>query len=130
MTHQDKDTILVVEDEPLMLRVIKAALERAEFNVLTAQDGIEAVAVYEQQKDEIALVLSDVLLPKLDGWEVYSRLKAINSAVQVVFTSGYFDSRLKADCEREGIRDLIPKPFRLDEVIRVIRSRIGPEPAC
>jgi CheY-like chemotaxis protein len=127
MAAQQKRTILVVEDEPLMLRVLKSALERAEFNVITAQNGDDAVATYAREKDEIALTLSDIRLPTIDGWTVYSRLKVLNPAAKVIFTSGYFDPDLKAKCEKAGVRDLIPKPFRLDEVVRTIRLRLCPK---
>jgi two-component system, cell cycle sensor histidine kinase and response regulator CckA len=126
MTAQEKHTILIIEDEPLMVKILKAFLESAEFNVLTARDGLEGVAIYEQNKAQIELILSDITLPEMDGWAVYARLRAINPEVKVIFTSGFFDPELKAQCERAGIQDLIPKPFRLDEVVNIVRSKVSP----
>jgi two-component system, cell cycle sensor histidine kinase and response regulator CckA len=125
MAEQRKATILIVEDEPLMLRVLKSVFEGAAFGVLTARDGREAVALYEQRHADIDVILSDIALPRMDGWMVYSQLKALNPKVKVIFTSGYFDPQIRAQCEAEGILDLIPKPFKLDEVVEIVRSRVG-----
>src|SRR5262245_28511711 len=86
--QERKDTILIVEDEPLMLRVLKSVFEGAAFSVFTARDGREAVALYEQRHADIDVILSDIALPRMDGWMVYSQLKAINPGVKVIFTSG------------------------------------------
>jgi CheY-like chemotaxis protein len=130
MTEQKKHTILVIEDEPLMLRVLKSVFENAAFDVLTARDGQEAVVLYQQRHADIDVILSDIALPKMDGWMVYSRLKAINPDVKMIFTSGYFDPQVKAQCESEGIQDLIPKPFKLDEVVSIVRSRVPSKANC
>ena len=129
-TEQHKHTILIIEDEPLTLKVLKSVFEDAEFNVLTAKDGYQAVAIYEQRKAEIDLILTDIALPKMNGWMVNSHLKAIDPDAKVIFTSGYFDPQLKAQCEKEGIEDLIPKPFKLDEVVSIVRSRIRSKANC
>ncbi len=82
---------------------------------MTAQDGPEAIAVYEHHKDQIDVILSDIELPEMDGRMMHSRLQQINPQVKVIFTSDYHDPETQARCEREGIQALIPKPFKLDE---------------
>jgi CheY-like chemotaxis protein len=129
-TEKYRPTILIIEDEPLTLRVLKSVFENAKFNVLTANDGHQAVVIYEQRKAEIDLVLSDIALPRMDGWTVNSHLKAIDPAAKVIFTSGYFDPQLEAQCEKEGIDYVIPKPFNLDEVVSIVRSRIRSRVNC
>ena len=120
-----KHAILLVEDEPVTLKILKTIFEKADFDVITAQDGLEAIAVYEHKKDQIDVILSDIELPEMDGWMMHSRLKEINPQVKVIFTSGYYDPEIQARCEREGIEALIPKPFKLDEVVSIVRSHVA-----
>jgi CheY-like chemotaxis protein len=120
-----KPAILLVDDEPLTLKNLRMIFEKADFDVMTAQDGLEAIAVYEHNKDQIDVILSDIELPETDGWMMHSRLKEINPQVKVIFTSGYYDPETQARCEREGIEALIPKPFELEEVVSIVRSHVA-----
>jgi two-component system cell cycle sensor histidine kinase/response regulator CckA len=121
---QPKYTILIVEDEPLLLRIVKSTLERAEFKILTARDGEEALTLYAQHQSEIALIISSVALPKIAGWTLYLQLKEMKPGVKMIFISGYFDPGFIAKSATEGIHDLIQKRFRLDELVRIARSRV------
>ena len=120
-----KPAILLVDDEPLTLKNLKTIFEKADFDVMTAQHGLEAIAVYEHKKNQIDVILSDIELPEMDGWMLHSRLKEINPQVKVIFTSGYHNPDIQARCEREGIQALISKPFKLDEVVSIVRSRMA-----
>ena len=88
MATERKHAILLVEDEPLTLKNLKTIFEKAHFDVMTAQDGLEAIAVYEHKKDQIDVILTDIVLPEMDGWMMHSRLKDISPLVKVIFTSG------------------------------------------
>jgi CheY-like chemotaxis protein len=125
MATERKHAILLVDDEPLTLKNLKMIFEKADFDVMTAQDGLEAIAVYEHKKDQIDVILSDIELPEMDGWMMHSSLKEINPQVKVIFTSGYYDPETQARCEREGIQALIPKPFKLDEIVSIVRSHVA-----
>ena len=124
MATERKHAILLVDDEPLTLNMLKRFFEKADFDVMTAQDGLEAIAVYEHKKDQIDVILSDIELPEMDGWMMHSRLKEINPQVKVIFTSGYYHPEIQTRCDREGIEALIPKPFKLDEVVSIVRSHV------
>ena len=124
MATERKPAILLVDDEPVTLNMLKRFFEKADFDVMTAQDGLEAIAVYEHKRDQIDVILSDIVLPEMDGWMMHSRLKELNTQVKVIFTSGYYDPETQARCEREGIQALIPKPFKLDEIVSIVRSHV------
>jgi CheY-like chemotaxis protein len=96
LVTERKHAILLVEDEPVTLKNLKRIFEKADFDVMTALDGLEAIAVYEHKKHQIDVILSDIVLPEMDGWMMHSRLKEISPQVKVVFTSGYCDPEIQA----------------------------------
>lgn len=124
MTEPDRHTILIVEDEALMLKLLKKVFERAGFRVLTARDGLEAVTICDQQNQDIALVLSDVMMPKLDGWGLYTHMKSTKPHVKMIFTSGNVNPTMEAESKERGVLDVIAKPFKLDEVLRRVQAAL------
>ncbi|MCL4511219.1 MAG: PAS domain S-box protein [Bacteroidetes bacterium] len=118
------ETLLVVEDEEMLRELVKAVLEGKGYNVLTASDGAEAISLYEAQKDEIALVLTDMGLPRVDGAGVLAALKGIDPNVKVIVASGYLEPEKRAKIMRAGVKDIVQKPYASDEVLRKIRDTI------
>jgi DNA-binding NtrC family response regulator len=117
-------TILVVEDELPQLNLLTRILEEAGYNVVGAQDGIEAREAYRRREGEIDLVLSDMALPKFGGWTVYVMLKEINPDVKMILTSGYLDDRVKADLLKGGVKDFIPKPYQAETIVRSVAQAL------
>ncbi|MCX6133825.1 MAG: PAS domain S-box protein [Ignavibacteriales bacterium] len=118
------ETILVVEDEELMLGFVCTVLEEKGYNVLVARDGEEAVNLYSKERDSIQLVLSDFGLPKLDGWEACLRMRELNRRVRIVLASGYLDPNLKVEISKAGIGGFIGKPYSAKEVLKAIRRAL------
>jgi PAS domain S-box-containing protein len=117
-----KETILVVEDEQMLMELLRSTLEGQGYRVLTATDGVEAVHRYREHKDEIALVLSDLGLPRLGGLDAFREIRNINPNATVIFASGYLDHSLKAQLSQEQTQDFIPKPYNPDTVLRRVRE--------
>jgi two-component system cell cycle sensor histidine kinase/response regulator CckA len=120
-------TILLVEDEESLLDVLRLVLEANGYNVLSAADGEEAVVVYEKEKDRIALVLSDMGLPRMGGWDAMLKILEINPKAKVVLASGFFESRLREEVVAAGAVDFIQKPYvpeiilqRIEEIINSV----------
>ena len=107
-------TILVVDDEQVVRDVCSALLRALGFDVLTATDGYECLAVYQEHRDKIVAVLLDITMPRMDGTQALQELKRINPEVRVLMTSGY--SEVDALDRYAGIpsNGFIEKPFRLD----------------
>jgi PAS domain S-box-containing protein len=118
------ETILIVEDEEMLRDLLKTFLAGNGYTVLTAQNGEEGLEVFKQYRTEIALVLSDMGLPRLGGWEMFQQMKEIDSAVRVILASGYFDPNLKMDLLKAGAKDFIQKPYVPDNILRRIREVI------
>ncbi|MEK6572163.1 MAG: ATP-binding protein, partial [Bacteroidota bacterium] len=116
------ETILVVEDEEMLRELVKNLLEAKGYTVLAASDGDEAVAMYTRHQGEIQLVLSDMGLPRMNGFEVYRELKNLNSTVRMILASGYVEPEMKSQILRAGVRDFIQKPYGPTEVLQTIRS--------
>ena len=118
------ETILLVEDEEMLLDLLQIMIESNGYKVLTASNGEDAVKLYEQKKESIALVLSDMGLPKLGGWEAFQRMKQINPDVKAILASGYLDPHLKSEMLKGGARDFIQKPYVPEQILRRIREII------
>jgi two-component system, cell cycle sensor histidine kinase and response regulator CckA len=121
-THTGGGTILVVEDETMLLELVKGVLESKGYNVLAALDGAEAVDMYTQNQNEICLVLTDLGLPKVDGWEAFQQMKAINPEVKVIFASGYIDDTLRKNLLSAGAKDLVGKPYMPEEILHRVQE--------
>ncbi|HAV22703.1 MAG TPA: hypothetical protein DCX46_04265 [Bacteroidetes bacterium] len=122
------ETILIIEDEPMLLELLRVLLETSGYTVLSAADGEEALKIYKSRMKEIAVVLSDMGLPKLGGWEVFQKMKEINPKVRSILASGYLDHGLRADMLAAGAKDFIQKPYVPDKILLRIREVID-EPA-
>ena len=115
------ETILVVEDEKCLLELARIIFESKGYTVLAAMDGIEAVEMYEQHREKISLVFTDIGLPGLNGREVFTKLKEMNPNVKVIFTSGIFID-IKAALLKDGAKDFIQKPYKHEVVLQKIRE--------
>ena len=117
-------TILIAEDEHLMLRLLEKFFTRHGYRVLSASDGEQAVEIYRHYKTRIAAVLLDVRLPKLAGDEVFRRMKEENPAVKVVMASGFLEPQIKTEMNLTGVNRFVNKPYELDNLFQVVQSVI------
>jgi CheY-like chemotaxis protein len=115
-------TILVVEDEANMLRLLERVLSKRGYQVLTAADGEEAIEVHRTHKDAIDIILLDLGLPKISGQDVLVKLKTENPDVKIVIASGYLEPDLSSEIERAGVKHFIHKPYVLDDVVTIVQS--------
>jgi two-component system, cell cycle sensor histidine kinase and response regulator CckA len=115
-------TLLLAEDEQAMVLLLKRTLSNHGYHVLAALDGEEAIDIYRRHKDEIDVVLLDIGLPKVAGWEVILKLKEENPNVNVVVASGYIDPAFKAKMHQVGVNDFIPKPYTPDTIIEALQA--------
>jgi len=122
--HGRGETLLLVEDGESVLEVGKRMLERLGYKVLTARDGQEALRIYRAHQDEIALVLTDMVMPGIGGKELYRELVKVNPQVKVLLISGYSLQEDIASLEREGIKGYIQKPFQLGDLGRKVRKAL------
>ena len=121
-------TVLLVEDDSVLLEMTKDGLEMLGFEVVTASEGRSALQLIEERPEEISLVLSDVVMPEMGGRELARCLTARGANVGVVLMSGYPVEEDAETLEREGVIAWIQKPFSLDEMARTMQTageRVG-----
>jgi PAS domain S-box-containing protein len=112
-----KELILVVDDEATIREVTKANLESYNYRVITAKDGIEAIALYAQQPQEIQAVLMDLTMPEMDGLTAMRALKKINPAVKLIVTSGLATTDKMIAVESIGIKTFLVKPYTAEKLL-------------
>lgn len=116
------ETVLVAEDEEIVKQFLQGILKRVGYRVVTASDGEEAIALFHRYKDSISLVISDVVMPKKNGREIYDVIRSARRDVRFVFISGYTaDVILQKGIFNEGV-DFITKPFSKNDILRKVRE--------
>lgn len=120
-----QELILVVDDEIAINEITKITLETYNYQVITANDGIEALAIYAEYKDKIAAVLMDIMMPTMDGTTIIPLLKRMNPDVYVVAMSGLNSTEVVAQVQKIGFQDFLSKPFSTKELLWALRKGIG-----
>jgi CheY-like chemotaxis protein/nitrogen-specific signal transduction histidine kinase len=120
-----RETILLVDDEAVIIEVGQALLSSLGYRVLTAGSGREALKCYQEERRSVDLVILDMILPEMDGGEIFDRLKQLNPEIKVLLSSGYSLNLQAAQIMERGCRGFIQKPFTLQELSQKIREILG-----
>ena len=115
-------TILLVDDEELVLEVSQEMLKAMDYDALTAKGGEEAMEVYKKCRDTIDLVLLDMVMPDMGGSKVYDRLKEMNPDVKVLLSSGYSINGEATEIMARGCNGFIQKPFNFKDLSQEIKK--------
>jgi two-component system, cell cycle sensor histidine kinase and response regulator CckA len=116
------ELILVVDDEIPIQVITTATLEVHGYRVMTASDGIQAIALYAQHKHEIGVVLMDMMMPNLDSIAIVRALRKFNPQVQIIAMSGLATNEIVSQTMDEGVKAFLPKPFTTTELLATISS--------
>jgi PAS domain S-box-containing protein len=114
-------TVLVVDDEPMVLAFVEEALKKLGYKVLTAVDGRQACEVYSSYSNQIDMVLLDMVMPGTTGLEACRRLREINPNVKVILSSGYSSGDVVREARLAGALGFIGKPYSLEELSSALR---------
>lgn len=118
------ETVLLIEDEEMLRELVKAVLVSKGYTVLTAVDGGEGISIFSRHQNDIAIVVSDMGLPKLTGQEVCKKILAINPKAKIILASGFVEPNMKSELLKAGVRHFIQKPYSAEEVLQTVRSVI------
>ena len=116
--------ILLVDDEETVRMLGRRVLERIGFEVITAQDGLEAVELFRAHRDRVRLVLLDLMMPRLDGQEALTALRAIDPDVKVILCSGYNAEDVTPRFEEARISGFLQKPYDVAALSDAIRHAL------
>ena len=104
-------TILIVDDEVRMRKLIKDFLIKKEYDILEAEDGEKALNIYKENKNKISLILLDVMMPKLDGWSVLRQIRQENENIPIVMLTARSEEQDELFGFELGATEYITKPF-------------------
>jgi len=116
--------ILFVDDEPLGRNLGRQMLERIGHTAITAADGVEAVEVFEERGGEIACVILDLSMPRMDGEQAFHRLRQIDKDCRVILASGYSEHEIEQRFSGLGVRAFLQKPYTLKMLSEKLRSAL------
>jgi two-component system, OmpR family, KDP operon response regulator KdpE len=117
----DKPRILVVDDEPQLIRVLRTGLTSHGFEVRAAADGLAGFEVFSDWQPD--LIITDLAMPKLDGLELCRRVRAI-SQVPIIILSAKGEEKTKVEALDIGADDFVTKPFGIDELLARVRASL------
>ena len=118
-------SVLVIEDEENMVYLLRKAFLRNKCPLFVAMDGEQAMAVYQNHKDDIGVVLLDIGLPKYSGWDIVLRIKEHNPDIKIFVTSGYLEPDIKSKMERAGVEAFIQKPYNPTDIVEMLCSSLA-----
>lgn len=122
-----KGTILLVDDEEIIIDVSVEMLEELGYRVLKAIGGKEAISEYQANSAKIDLIILDLIMPEISGGEVYDQLKAINPEVKVLLSSGYSVDGQATEILKRGCNDFIQKPFNMEKLSKKVNKILDSE---
>jgi CheY-like chemotaxis protein len=120
--RKGSETVLLVDDEEMILEVGRGLLEELGYTVITAGSGAEAVEVYRENLPAIGIVIMDMIMPGMGGSETYDRLKKVDPGVKVLLSSGYSINGQAAKILERGCDGFIQKPFNITQLSAKLRE--------
>jgi nitrogen-specific signal transduction histidine kinase/CheY-like chemotaxis protein len=118
------ETILFVDDEERQLNIMRRFLESEGYKVLAARDGLEALEIFKRHKEEIAVAVLDLGLPRLGGWPAFQQMREIRPGLKVLVASGFVSADVEAEMAQGKLGGVIAKPYQLDDVLEKISQAI------
>jgi CheY-like chemotaxis protein len=115
------ELILVVDDEQSVREVTKQTLEAFHYTVLTASEGTEAAAIYSVHSTEISLVITDMMMPVMDGAKLVHTLRKINPSLKIIGSSGLIDKR-DGNSKELGLNDFLLKPYTAEDLLICVKN--------
>ncbi|MEM7726439.1 MAG: response regulator [Cyanobacteria bacterium P01_A01_bin.45] len=114
------ELILVVDDEDSICDVTTASLENFNYQAIVAKDGIEAIALYAEYRDKISVVLTDMIMPSMDGLTTIRTLQKINPAVKIIAVSGFASTEKINAASNIGVNAFLAKPYTAKQLLQII----------
>ncbi len=122
LAHGNGETVLVVDDEAAIRQITRQTLESFGYHTLLAADGHQAVSLYTIYQSAIDVVLTDMMMPVMDGPATIRKLMAINPAVKIIATSGITANRELASLSGSGVKNFLPKPYTAETLLTCLKQ--------
>lgn len=124
MMLKGSETILVVEDDAELRNTVSSILQLLGYTIYTAENGVEGLAVFKQHRNVIDLVLLDIVMPKLGGFETLREMKKIDPNVPSIFVTGYNAGNIHHDVSPDDDYNIVQKPYSFENLSQKIRESL------
>ncbi|MDQ2715796.1 MAG: response regulator [Chloroflexota bacterium] len=124
-TVRGSETVLVIEDDNNLRELLQEVLSDYGYSVIGASDGEQGVEVFARQAGSIALVISDLMLPKVRGKQLYKKLHSIKPGIKMLFVSGHSVSEVSYEFEPSDGVKFLQKPFDLERFVAILRELLA-----
>jgi len=118
------ELLLLVDDEQILLQSMQEVLEDLGYKVMTASNGVEGIERFKQYGKDIAIVITDVVMPEMGGVEMSREIRQINATVPIMFVTGYDHGDVKLKANEKKNTTVIPKPVQIPELSQAIRKML------
>lgn len=125
LLHGNGEVVLVVDDEAAVREITRATLETFGYKVLMACDGADATAIYAMEKQNISVVLTDMMMPLMDGPATIQVLKRMNPKVRIIAASGLNADGMVAKAVNLGAQHFLPKPYTATTLLKMLKHVLG-----
>ena len=129
-THGNGELILVIDDEPAIRTITQQTLEVFGYRVLTADGGTAAISLYAKHQADVAIVITDMMMPEMDGLAIVHALRVLNPDVAIVAASGLADNDKVAKAAEVGIKQFLQKPYTTEALLRVLAEMRDARPVA
>ncbi len=122
------ETILIVDDHETIWDFLIEALQQLNYSVVLAENGIDAIEIYEANPGKIDLVLLDMIMPKMGGHQTFYQIRQLDPEANILLSSGYVSEEEVNDLLQQGARGFLGKPHRIATVAKTIRRILDEYP--
>jgi two-component system cell cycle sensor histidine kinase/response regulator CckA len=122
------ETLLIVDDEEVLVELLRRLVERHGYRAFAASSGREALEIYEANRGEIDLVLTDLMMPEMDGKQLAQELLRRDPNVRILISTGYSEPTDISYLLDAGARGIVMKPYQADRLIEAIRAALSDAP--
>ena len=126
MPKSRSNTVLVVEDDVNVRTMICRVLQKARYTALEASNGTEAMHFFDQMQDSIGLVITDIVMPGISGFDLIKRLRSLRPLVKSIYMSGYSNHPMFGKDELELHQSFLLKPFTTKALLKMVSETLGP----
>jgi PAS domain S-box-containing protein len=125
LIHGNGELVLVVDDEASIREISRQTLEASGYRVITASNGAEAVALYRSRGNDISLVVSDLMMPEMDGSRTFDVIRSMNPTVKILGSSGLVGGMDSEGKSGPRLDDVLQKPYTTDELLRKVQGLLA-----
>jgi CheY-like chemotaxis protein len=123
------ETLLIVDDEEMLVELLHRLVERHGYKALSAVSGKQALQLFEENRERIDLVITDLMMPEMDGKQLAKELLRRDPNVRILISTGYSEPSDISFLLDAGARGVVMKPYQADRLLAAIHSALGAEPA-